>query len=130
MARFAGIRSKRARVPHRWKPSTWRLRTTSFVINRTMSSRKPSRRLIRSEEHTSELQSQSNLVCRLLLEKKKEPHANFIPHDPYELIIELKYLGTNLSTPLYLIGQSHKSWYHIVLLASRPNDEKRRYHDC
>src|SRR2546430_11329709 len=29
------------------------------------------RRAIRSEEHTSELQSQSNLVCRLLLEKKK-----------------------------------------------------------
>src|SRR3990167_10453499 len=28
--------------------------------------------LIRSEEHTSELQSQSNLVCRLLLEKKKK----------------------------------------------------------
>src|SRR5205085_10040682 len=27
--------------------------------------------LVRSEEHTSELQSQSNLVCRLLLEKKK-----------------------------------------------------------
>src|SRR2546427_3033132 len=27
----------------------------------------------RSEEHTSELQSQSNLVCRLLLEKKKVP---------------------------------------------------------
>src|SRR5688572_577457 len=27
----------------------------------------------RSEEHTSELQSQSNLVCRLLLEKKKNP---------------------------------------------------------
>src|SRR2546430_11605837 len=33
----------------------------------------PSRRgaTCRSEEHTSELQSQSNLVCRLLLEKKK-----------------------------------------------------------
>src|SRR2546427_6814064 len=29
----------------------------------------------RSEEHTSELQSQSNLVCRLLLEKKKNKHA-------------------------------------------------------
>src|SRR5688572_32772685 len=28
----------------------------------------------RSEEHTSELQSQSNLVCRLLLEKKKQKH--------------------------------------------------------
>src|SRR5256886_9024204 len=30
---------------------------------------------IRSEEHTSELQSQSNLVCRLLLEKKKKHKA-------------------------------------------------------
>src|SRR2546430_12690171 len=30
----------------------------------------------RSEEHTSELQSQSNLVCRLLLEKKKHGHLD------------------------------------------------------
>src|SRR5688572_33275728 len=30
------------------------------------------RDVLRSEEHTSELQSQSNLVCRLLLEKKKK----------------------------------------------------------
>src|SRR2546430_12486760 len=30
----------------------------------------------RSEEHTSELQSQSNLVCRLLLEKKKKKKHN------------------------------------------------------
>src|SRR2546430_4005724 len=29
-------------------------------------------KVLRSEEHTSELQSQSNLVCRLLLEKKKQ----------------------------------------------------------
>src|SRR2546427_3364531 len=29
---------------------------------------------VRSEEHTSELQSQSNLVCRLLLEKKKDTY--------------------------------------------------------
>src|SRR2546430_10643426 len=33
--------------------------------------RQADRRVRRSEEHTSELQSQSNLVCRLLLEKKK-----------------------------------------------------------
>src|SRR2546430_6957652 len=34
----------------------------------------------RSEEHTSELQSQSNLVCRLLLEKKKKRnHLSFTP---------------------------------------------------
>src|SRR5688572_31094787 len=32
----------------------------------------------RSEEHTSELQSQSNLVCRLLLEKKKAWHSLFL----------------------------------------------------
>src|SRR2546430_11539060 len=34
-----------------------------------------SRELGRSEEHTSELQSQSNLVCRLLLEKKKRDYV-------------------------------------------------------
>src|SRR2546427_3746498 len=34
--------------------------------------RKRTVRSLRSEEHTSELQSQSNLVCRLLLEKKKK----------------------------------------------------------
>src|SRR2546427_8590001 len=32
----------------------------------------------RSEEHTSELQSQSNLVCRLLLEKKKQRKPNSV----------------------------------------------------
>src|SRR2546430_12215457 len=38
----------------------------------------PRMRSMRSEEHTSELQSQSNLVCRLLLEKKKEtPEARY-----------------------------------------------------
>src|SRR2546430_7707857 len=34
----------------------------------------------RSEEHTSELQSQSNLVCRLLLEKKT-PHVSYLSHN-------------------------------------------------
>src|SRR5258708_26783654 len=38
------------------------------------------RRIIRSEEHTSELQSPDHLVCRLLLEKKKPPF-NMIIHD-------------------------------------------------
>src|SRR2546430_7592907 len=36
----------------------------------------------RSEEHTSELQSQSNLVCRLLLEKKKNSAARTNPYIP------------------------------------------------
>src|SRR2546427_6842042 len=38
------------------------MKPTAFLINTARG---------RSEEHTSELQSQSNLVCRLLLEKKK-----------------------------------------------------------
>src|SRR2546430_6014185 len=41
----------------------------------------------RSEEHTSELQSQSNLVCRLLLEKKKSSH-----YVPYRLNRDLCFL--------------------------------------
>src|SRR2546430_6848465 len=36
----------------------------------------------RSEEHTSELQSQSNLVCRLLLEKKKHNCSTTRVYDP------------------------------------------------
>src|SRR2546430_10915880 len=39
--------------------------------------------LARSEEHTSELQSQSNLVCRLLLEKKNQPtHSTVVCRAP------------------------------------------------
>src|SRR2546427_3667011 len=44
---------------------------------------------LRSEEHTSELQSQSNLVCRLLLEKKKKTNE--------------KVLHTNLRAPAHVI---------------------------
>src|SRR5688572_31701788 len=36
---------------------------------------------VRSEEHTSELQSQSNLVCRLLLEKKKKKRKKIKIYD-------------------------------------------------
>src|SRR2546427_8765697 len=39
----------------------------------------------RSEEHTSELQSQSNLVCRLLLEKKKRDSEEVITAIPTAL---------------------------------------------
>src|SRR2546430_3413201 len=42
---------------------------------RTRTGKKGEPAPTRSEEHTSELQSQSNLVCRLLLEKKKKDHV-------------------------------------------------------
>src|SRR2546427_3439271 len=44
--------------------------TDSFAVYQAKES------VDRSEEHTSELQSQSNLVCRLLLEKKKKSNAS------------------------------------------------------
>src|SRR5256886_10277542 len=52
--------------------SCWSSRSSSLIteIKQAAWSPLPGPRA-RSEEHTSELQSQSNLVCRLLLEKKK-----------------------------------------------------------
>src|SRR2546422_5149312 len=38
----------------------------------------------RSEEHTSELQSRLHLVCRLLLEKKKQEYVNVLLNKPLE----------------------------------------------
>src|SRR2546427_7157029 len=87
-------RSAQARKPpsHRWN-GTGRSRIVGMWKNATPPEVSPAHRLAsaaacdsmcsrtsmeitrsngRSEEHTSELQSQSNLVCRLLLEKKKQ----------------------------------------------------------
>src|SRR2546427_5274171 len=68
------FRSKRAREtirPRRLFPCRRISRRSLAGHPRTGQGRE--RRLpVRSEEHTSELQSQSNLVCRLLLEKKKK----------------------------------------------------------
>src|SRR5256885_6989195 len=61
-----------------YRESHWRIHTypnTGMVIASDL----------RSEEHTSELQSPCNLVCRLLLEKKKKNHFN------------TQYLSTELS---------------------------------
>src|SRR2546427_3968162 len=44
---------------------------TGITINNAGAGSSQNMSPMRSEEHTSELQSQSNLVCRLLLEKKK-----------------------------------------------------------
>src|SRR5438034_3332397 len=46
------------------------------VTTRTAASRSAWSSRVRSEEHTSELQSHSDLVCRLLLEKKKKKTIN------------------------------------------------------
>src|SRR5688572_31887798 len=48
------------------------MRCSGLERRKASDCRRRTRSNARSEEHTSELQSQSNLVCRLLLEKKKE----------------------------------------------------------
>src|SRR2546430_7191779 len=61
--------------------SSWCSTVSSSPPSRGSSSRASCSAPTRSEEHTSELQSQSNLVCRLLLEKKKtnEPSVPSLP---------------------------------------------------
>src|SRR5438132_3521105 len=63
----------RTTSPPRWKnnSSKFPVWTSSPAQARRETPVSPSSSLSRSEEHTSELQSHSDLVCRLLLEKKK-----------------------------------------------------------
>src|SRR5256886_7736001 len=78
----------------------------------------------RSEEHTSELQSQSNLVCRLLLEKKKNNESMSInAHHARNPILVLRtprarpYItidvphrpNTHLLSPLHVLSSAHLS---------------------
>src|SRR5258708_13041875 len=62
-----------------------------FCLNRLFSPTNLRKNLWRSEEHTSELQSPDHLVCRLLLEKKKQ-----------NLLIILSYIQ-----PIILLYQQH-----------------------
>src|SRR3712207_7348469 len=61
--------TRRARVR---KPASMPLRWTLESISVGIGSRAEVEETLRSEEHTSELQSRQYLVCRLLLEKKNE----------------------------------------------------------
>src|SRR5256886_7862786 len=72
----------------------------------------------RSEEHTSELQSQSNLVCRLLLEKKKENKrtSHDAPPPPQLLRPRYSFLHPRHPRTPPVHGTARKS------AASLPND--------
>src|SRR5256885_11977781 len=63
---------------------------------------------MRSEEHTSELQSPCNLVCRLLLEKKKIHHAS------QDSLTPLQY-PRRPSLPLRLSSAPHLTLHHWFL---------------
>src|SRR5256885_9850099 len=69
--------------------------------------RRRTRRGPRSEEHTSELQSPCNLVCRLLLEKKKHTSLDTVPpprntytHDVHQICVFTLYAFTGRATVL------------------------------
>src|SRR5256886_7308978 len=66
----------------------------------------------RSEEHTSELQSQSNLVCRLLLEKKKEQEFSTLQFFSHSRLFSA--FPTCLTIPLWSI-----SYFFRLSLARR-----------
>src|SRR5256886_4173467 len=78
----------------------------------TAATRSPSltRAAARSEEHTSELQSQSNLVCRLLLEKKKhmselQPQTN----------LACRLLLENANAPIAQVVQQAEAVVVLIL---------------
>src|SRR5256885_13140192 len=84
------------------RPMPWAVSPTPTTTRSATSCRSPTRcarhRNGRSEEHTSELQSPCNLVCRLLLEKKKKKQ-----NKP----VRLKYLAqqehTNSLSTLHIV---------------------------
>src|SRR5256886_6930794 len=78
----------------------------------------------RSEEHTSELQSQSNLVCRLLLEKKKKQKIRLVEQKPpladvhevkftlFAAAHAIRSLSTDTTSPAY--AASHRATPPVV----------------
>src|SRR5256885_12843787 len=74
---FSGLPLRGGALPASQGPTPITQRMESLVCNTEINLHKAivgeaKARLERSEEHTSELQSPCNLVCRLLLEKKKQ----------------------------------------------------------
>src|SRR5256885_4261920 len=87
----------------RWLPS-WRVRWGGGAYKLNFD---------RSEEHTSELQSPCNLVCRLLLEKQMEVYAGFMEHTDHHvgrLVDSLEDMGILGDTLVfYIVGDNGAS---------------------
>src|SRR5262249_38806500 len=82
----------------------------------------PIRHAVRSEEHTSELQSLTNLVCRLLLEKKKKRHKSDNKRHKLERADNVSSTPLPLHTPsiLYNIHSPFLSFLFFFLMIRRP----------
>src|SRR2546421_3757635 len=55
---------------------------------------------VRSEEHTSELQSRSDLVCRLLLEKKKKKQTNIVNMQAHIRTLRISLTSLEMYAPI------------------------------
>src|SRR5439155_14131280 len=80
-SRAKAQRSAAGQAVHPETPSARRARAvdSSTATRRSPPKSRAIKRATRSEEHTSELQSRGHLVCRLLLEKKKDSEAGSPP---------------------------------------------------
>src|SRR5256886_10988377 len=84
---------------------------------------------VRSEEHTSELQSQSNLVCRLLLEKKKNylsrlKHVDYLSYgkdQQISLTPKVKYMPSNEHLYMLSLIHVHPCRAHYMHVATASN---------
>src|SRR5947208_7026985 len=76
----------------------------------------------RSEEHTSELQSPDHLVCRLLLEKKKQQLTNAVDHDGY--IARMAFDGYEV-----LVHEKSLSYHGDFVVEVIDNDETHQVND-
>src|SRR5215213_8086331 len=74
------IAARFGQFSHLWIDMAQRLGLRVDVLDAEWGEGAPIERYQRSEEHTSELQSLTNLVCRLLLEKKKKTITHTTPH--------------------------------------------------
>src|SRR5256885_4950059 len=79
----------------------------------------------RSEEHTSELQSPCNLVCRLLLEKKKDMHHRFPQREGQDLDWGAGYerSAEDVKRNSFTVSQQNPLRERQLLSASRPDHE-------
>src|SRR5690606_32339968 len=95
-----------------------------------LPSARSSTALNRSEEHTSELQSRENLVCRLLLEKKKNKNSKTKSKDNtqyeisllYTLYMSLTLLSTHSYLFLLVLNHTPTTQFYTLSLHERSSD--------
>src|SRR2546427_1149225 len=123
----AGAAAPRGAQPRPAACARWRQRGAAARVHRRPcgpgAGRRAAGRRLRSEEHTSELQSQSNLVCRLLLEKKKNEHTEEGVGDACVVRVQRR-LGNGLmleeqEEELRCYAQPTHSWHQHARLSSK-----------